>query len=55
MHIKLKRACLIGGKHHDIGDTAEVGERDARYLIGIGAATEAAKKKPVSKRKAAAE
>jgi len=54
MQIELKRACLIGGKHHDIGDSAEVNERDARYLIGTGAATEAAKK-PARKRKAAAE
>jgi len=49
MHIELKRACLIGGKHHDAGDTTDVNERDARYLIGTGAAIEAAKK-PARKR-----
>jgi len=53
MHIEIKRACLIGGKHHDIGDHADVNERDARYMIGTGLAVEAQKKKPARKTKAA--
>jgi len=51
MHIEIKRACLIGGKHHAIGDHAEVNDRDGNYLIGTGSAVEATAKKPTRKRK----
>lgn len=55
MKITLKRACLIGGKHCDIGETVDVPDFDGRYLVNSGSAVEAAEeKKPARRRKSKA-
>jgi len=50
MKIKIKRACLIGGKHCEVGDVVECADKDAGFLLARDFAEAAADKKSKAKK-----